>query len=78
MPHVIIKAIAGASETQKKNAAEAVCKAISKELGKPEKYISVSFEDYSFGEWESVYNQYVKNQDNVYRKPGYTDPVTFN
>jgi hypothetical protein len=34
-------------------------------------------EEYSFGEWVNVYNEYVKDQDNVLVKPGYTDPRTF-
>jgi hypothetical protein len=37
----------------------------------------VSIEEYSFAEWEGVYNEYIKNKDNVLVKPGYTDPKTF-
>ena len=46
-------------------------------MGKPEKYISVSVEQYSFGEWEGVYDEFVKDKDNVIVKPGYTNPRTF-
>jgi hypothetical protein len=45
-------------------------------LGKPEKYISVSVEEYSFDEWEGVFNEYIKGKDNVLVKPGYSDPKT--
>ena len=46
-------------------------------MGKPSKYISVSVEEYSFGEWEGVYNECVKDKDNVLVEPGYTDPKKF-
>jgi len=39
-------------------------------------YISVSVEEYSFGEWGSVYNEYIKDKDNVLVEPGY-DPKMF-
>jgi len=77
MPHVVIKAIKGASPQQMKEAAEQVSAVITKTLGKPEKYVSVSFEEFSFDNWESVYNEHIKDKDNVLKKPGYTDPKTF-
>jgi hypothetical protein len=46
-------------------------------MGKPEKYISVSVEEYSFDEWEGVYNDFIKNRGNVILKPGYSNPKTF-
>lgn len=77
MPHVVIKTIQGPSDAQIKSAAEKIAKIINEELGKPEKYISVSVEQYSFGEWEGVYDEFVKDKDNVIVKPGYTNPRTF-
>ena len=77
MPHVVIKTIKGPSDEQIKSAAEKIAKIINEELGKPEKYISVSVEQYSFGEWEGVYDEFVKDKDNVIVKPGYTNPRTF-
>jgi len=78
MPHVVIKTISGPSQQQLQEAAEQISKIVNKTMGKPEKYISVSFEEYSVAEWEGVYNEYVKGKDNVLVKPGYTDPKTFN
>jgi 4-oxalocrotonate tautomerase len=75
MPHVVIKAIKGATPQQMKEAAEQVSAVITKTLGKPEKYVSVSFEEVS--NWEGVYNEHIKDKDNVLIKPGYTDPKTF-
>ncbi|MBN1777074.1 MAG: tautomerase family protein [Clostridiales bacterium] len=77
MPHIVIKTIAGPSQAQLKKAAEQIVQIVNQTMGKPTKYISVSVEEYSFGEWADVYNEYVKDQDNVLVKPGYTDPRTF-
>ena len=46
-------------------------------MGKAEKYISVSVDEYSFDEWEGVYNECIKDKDNVLIKPGYSNPKTF-
>jgi phenylpyruvate tautomerase PptA (4-oxalocrotonate tautomerase family) len=78
MPHVVIKTISGPSKQQLQEAADQISKIVNKTMGKPEKYISVSVEEYSVAEWEGVYNEYVKDKDNVIVKPGYTDPKTFN
>ena len=77
MPHIIIKAIKGASDAQKQEAAQQAVAAVSKSLGKPEKYFSVAVEEYSFGEWEDVYNECIKDNDSVILKPGYSNPKTF-
>ena len=77
MPHVIIKTISGPSHTQLQEASEQIAAIVNKTMGKPEKYISVSVEEYSFAEWENVYNEFVKDKDNVLVKPGYSNPKTF-
>jgi phenylpyruvate tautomerase PptA (4-oxalocrotonate tautomerase family) len=77
MPHIVIKTISGPSEKQFQEAAKQISAIINKTLGKPEKYISVSVEEYSFGEWENVFNEYIKDRDNVLLKPGYSNPKTF-
>jgi len=77
MPHIVIKTIKGPSQQQLQDAAEQIGAIVNKVMGKPAKYISVSVEEYSFGEWESVYNEFVKGKDNVVVKPGYTNPKTF-
>jgi len=77
MPHIVIKTISGPSKEQINEAAAQISKIVNKTMGKPEKYISVSVEEYSFGEWEGVYNEFVKNKSNVVVEPGYTDPKTF-
>ena len=77
MPHIVIKTISGPSPEELQEAAEQIAQIVNKTMGKPEKYISVSVEEYSFGEWEGVYNACVKDKDNVLVKPGYTNPKTF-
>jgi phenylpyruvate tautomerase PptA (4-oxalocrotonate tautomerase family) len=77
MPHIVIKTISGPSKAQLEEAAKQISAVVNKTMGKPEKHISVSVEEYSFGQWEGVYNEFVKGKDNVIVKPGYTDPKTF-
>ena len=77
MPHVVIKTISGPSQQQLQEAAEQIAVIVNKTMGKAEKYISVSVEQYSFPEWEGVYNEYIKGKDNVLVKPRYTNPKTF-
>ena len=77
MPHVIIKSIKGPSQQQLQEAAEQIAAVVNKTMGKPEKYISVSLEEYSFDEWESVYNECIKDKGNLLVKPGYSNPKTF-
>ncbi|MCL2033366.1 MAG: tautomerase family protein [Oscillospiraceae bacterium] len=78
MPHIVIKTISGPGQRQLQEAAEQIAAVVNKTMGKPEKYISVSVEEYSFPEWEGVYNECIKGRDNVLVKPGYSDPKTFN
>lgn len=77
MPHIVIKTIKGPSDAQLQSAAEKIAKIVNEEMGKPEKYISVSVEQYSFDEWAGVYDEFVKDKDNVLVTPGYTNPRTF-
>ena len=77
MPHIVIKTISGPSQKQLQDAAEQIASIVNKTMGKSEKYISVSVEEYSFAEWEDVYNDCIKGKDNVLVKPGYTNPKTF-
>jgi phenylpyruvate tautomerase PptA (4-oxalocrotonate tautomerase family) len=77
MPHIVIKTISGPDKQQLQDAAKQISAIVNKTLGKPEKYISVSVEEYSFGEWEGVYNDCIKEKDNLLVKPGYSNPKTF-
>ena len=77
MPHIVIKTISGPSQKQLQEAAEQISAIINKTMGKPEKYISVSVEEYGFDEWEDVYDEFIKDKDNVLVKPGYSNPKTF-
>ena len=77
MPNIVIKTISGPSQEQLQKAAEEIAAVVQRTMGKPEKYISVSVEEYEYSQWEEVYNTYVKDKDNVLVQPGYTDPKTF-
>ena len=76
MPHVVIKAIRGTPPEKVQETAEEIKAVITRTMGKQEKYTSVSIEEYSFGEWEGVYNECIKDNDNVLIKPGYSNPKT--
>ncbi|MCL2885005.1 MAG: tautomerase family protein [Oscillospiraceae bacterium] len=77
MPHIVIKTIAGPSKKQLQEAADQIAAVVNKTLGKPQSVISVAVEEYTFGEWEDVYNACIKGKDNLFVKPGYTNPKTF-
>ena len=77
MPHIVIKAIKGASPEQVRLAAEQIAEIVSKTTGKHKKYISVYYEEYSPHEWKDVYDECIRDKENVVIKPGYYDPVTF-
>ena len=77
MPHIVIKMFSGPSKEAQEKAAEEIREIVEKTLGKPKKYTSVSVEEYAFDEWEGVYNEYIKDKDNILIKPGYTNPKTF-
>ncbi len=77
MPHIVIKTISGPSKEQLQEAAKQITAVVNKTMGKPEKYISVSVEEYDYAQWEGVYNEFIKDKDNVLVEPGYTDPVSF-
>jgi len=77
MPHIVIKTISGPSKEELQKAADQISDIVNKTMGKPKKYISVSVEEYSFGEWEGVYNDCIKDKENVVVKPGYSNPKTF-
>ena len=77
MPHIVIKTISGPSRAQLQQAAEEIAAVVNKTMGKPSKYISVSVEEYSFDEWEGVYNECIRGKENMLVKPGYSNPKTF-
>ena len=71
MPHIVIKTISGPSQEQLQEAAEQIAAIVNKTMEKPEMYISVSVEEYSFSEWKNVYDEFINNKDNLLVKPGY-------
>ena len=77
MPHIVVKTLSGKPKEKLKEAADQIAAVINKTLGVSDKYISVSVDEYPSDEWESVYNEHIKDKDNVLVKPGYTNPNTF-
>ena len=77
MPHIVIKTVKGPSPEQLRKAAEQISDIMVNTLGKPARCVSVSAEEYTIPEWEGVYNDFVKDKDNVVLAPEYTNPRTF-
>jgi len=71
MPHIVIKAIKGASPEQVKQAADQIAEIINKTMGKPKQYITVAYEEYSFDEWKDVYSKEIRDNDTLVIKPEY-------
>jgi len=77
MPHVIIKTISGSLKKSLQKTAEQIGDIVNKTLGKPNKYISVSIEEYPLDEWEGIYKKFIEDKDNILIKLFYSVPKTF-
>jgi 4-oxalocrotonate tautomerase len=74
MPHISVKMLQGRTEQQKQALAAALKETLKKTIGAPEKYISVTIEDYTAEDWVDVFQEEVTDKpDAVYVKPSY-DP----
>ncbi|CAN7643706.1 MULTISPECIES: tautomerase family protein [Rhizobium/Agrobacterium group] len=73
MPHIVIKAMAGRSEEQKKRLAQAIARDVVDILECDEASVSVAFEDVASGRWkDEVYLPDIQgHRDRLYKKPGY-------
>lgn len=74
MPHVIVKLWPGKTEKQKTQLAEEIAQSVMRTLNYGEESVSVAFEEVEAKDWASrVYRtDIVGNEDNLYKKPGYT------
>lgn len=74
MPHLAVKLLEGKSEKQKEQLAQALVRAAQEVIGFGEESYSVTIQEYSWEEWKKgVYpNDIMKEQDILYKKPGYT------
>lgn len=74
MPHVEIKCYPGRSDEQKTMCAEKVAEVIADTLGCKTSSVSVTIKDVPENEWkEKVWDACItKDQENLYKKPGYT------
>ncbi|MCA8953189.1 MAG: tautomerase family protein [Planctomycetes bacterium] len=74
MPHVIVKLWPGKSQQQKQRLADAITRAVTKELGYGDESVSVGFEEIAAQEWKrKVYDpDIVGRADTLLKKPGYS------
>ncbi len=74
MPHIAVKMLKGRTEEQKKKLSAALVKALTKELGCSEHYVTCTIEDYDAQEWQDVFKSEITDKrDKVYKKAEY-DP----
>ena len=74
MPHIAVKMLKGRTEEQKKKLSAALVKALTKELGCSEHYVTCTIEDYDAREWQDVFKSEITDKrDKVYKKAEY-DP----
>lgn len=73
MPHVIVKAVAGRTEDQKRRLAEAITRDVMAVLECGSDAVSVSFEDIAADRWkDDVYVPDIQGRpETIYKKPGY-------
>ncbi|PWM51284.1 MAG: 4-oxalocrotonate tautomerase [Bacillota bacterium] len=74
MPHISVKMLEGRSEEQKKKLSQALVKALTKELGCSEHYVTCTIEDFNAKEWQDVFKEEITDKpEKVYKKAEY-DP----
>ncbi len=76
MPHIIVKWVAGRTEEQKHQLADAITRVVMDSAGVTEDAISVAIVDVNPEDWvEAVYKPDIEGKwAQVYKKPGY-DPT---
>lgn len=74
MPHISVKMLEGRSEEQKKKLSQALVKALTKELGCSEHYVTCTIEGFNAKEWQDVFKEEITDKpEKVYKKAEY-DP----
>ncbi len=74
MPHISVKMLEGRTEEQKKKLSQALVKALTKELGCSEHYVTCTIEDFNAKEWQDVFKEEITDKpEKVYKKAEY-DP----
>lgn len=72
MPHVIVKLWPGRNDEIKENLAKKIADVVAAELKVDIGDVSVAVEEVKQSDWgEQVYKKEIKNNLNVYVKPGY-------
>lgn len=72
MPHIVVKLWPGRNDEIKNNLAQKIADTVAEELKVDISDVSVAFEEVSSSDWgELVYKKEIKDNSNVYLKPGY-------
>lgn len=72
MPHIIVKLWPGRNDEIKNKLAKRIAHTVAEELNVDMEDVSVAIEEISREEWgEKVYKAEIKENPNIYHKPGY-------
>lgn len=75
MPHVVVKLWPGRSDEIKTNLAKKIAHDVAEGLKVDISDVSVAFEEVDQGDWgEQVYKKEIRDNENIYFKPGYEYP----
>jgi 4-oxalocrotonate tautomerase len=76
MPHVIVKMYPGRSEEQKRKLADMITAALIEAAGAKESSVSIAIDEVDPAGWPEYFkNEIIKNEDRLYKKPGYNPLV---
>lgn len=72
MPHIVVKLWPGRSDEIKTNLAKKIAQDVAEGLKVDISDVSVAFEEVAQGDWgEQVYKKEIRDNKNIYFKPGY-------
>lgn len=75
MPHVVVKLWPGRSDEIKTNLAQKIAYDVADGLKVDISDVSIAFEEVDRDDWgEQVYKKEIRNNKNIYFKPGYEYP----
>lgn len=72
MPHIVVKLWPGRSDEIKTNLAQKIAHDVAEDLKVDISDVSVAFEEVAQSDWgEQVYKKEIRDNENIYFKPGY-------
>ena len=76
MPHIKVQMLKGRTEEQKSNLAETLAKVLTETLNAAASHVSVSIEDYTAQEWQTVFKEEITDKPDTLRIAPQYNPKT--